>query len=200
MNSEKKSILLFETVRVSQFKPENLDFHLRRAQASTSNGLRFDLASVMGVPDEGLYRVKIIYDEQGNFVEKQCFPYKKREIKSIRLLSSDINYDRKYLDRSAIDSLFARRGDCDEVLVVKNGWVTDTSIANIAIRLKDSWFTPRIPLLKGTARERMIEQHQLQEKDISVVELLNAEKIALMNAMTGFYELENLRIETESDE
>ncbi len=197
MNSGKRSILLFETVRVLQFEPENLDFHIRRANASTTNGLRFDMASVVSVPGEGLYRVKVIYDEQGNLVERQCFEYKKREIKSIRLLSSDISYDRKYLNRSAIDSLFARRGDCDEVLVMKNGLVTDTSIANIAIRSKGIWLTPRIPLLKGTARQRMIERHGLQEKDIGISELLKAERIALMNAMTGFYELENLRIETE---
>ena len=59
MNSGKRSILLFETIRVLQFEPENLDFHIRRANASTTNGLRFDMASVVSVPGEGLYRVKI---------------------------------------------------------------------------------------------------------------------------------------------
>ena len=33
----------------------------------------------------------------------------------------------------------------------------------------------------------MIERHGLQEKDIGISELLKAEKIALMNAITGFY-------------
>ncbi|MGI6717715.1 MAG: aminotransferase class IV [Bacteroidales bacterium] len=197
MSSEKKSILLFETIRVSQFKACNLDFHIRRANASSLSGLRFDLASQMSVPNNGLFRVKIIYDENGNFVEKQCFEYKKREIKSIRLLSSDISYNKKYLDRSNINSLFAKRGNCDEIIIVKNGLVTDTSIANIAIRSSGKWFTPRKPLLKGTTRQRLIEQNGLLEKDISIDEFLKAEKIALMNAMIGFYELENLSIEKD---
>ena len=78
-----------------------INFHIRRANASTTNGLRFDMASVVSVPGEGLYQVKVIYDEQGNLVERQCFEYKKREIKSIRLLSSNISYDKKYLNHSA---------------------------------------------------------------------------------------------------
>ena len=197
MNSAKRSTLLFETIRVSQFKACHLDFHLKRANASTANGLHFDLASLMHVPDDGLYRVKIIYDDNGYFIKKQCFAYKKRNIKSIRLLASDISYDKKYLDRRNIDDLFTRRGNCDEIIIIKNGLVTDTSIANIAIHSNNQWFTPRTPLLKGTTRQRLIAQKLLQEKDISVSELLNAEKIALMNAMTDFYEIEEIRFETE---
>lgn len=190
MNSEKRSILLFETIRVFERKPANLGFHLKRAQASTSNGLRFDLSSVVSVPDNGLYRVKVVYDEQGYFVESKCFEYRQRKVESIRLIPSDISYGRKYLDRSAIDAIFAQRGDCDDVLVVRNGCVTDTSIANIAVFSDNTWFTPRDPLLKGTVRQRLIEHNKLQEKDIGVEEVLKAEKIALMNAMIDFCVLE----------
>ncbi|NLL27252.1 MAG: branched-chain amino acid aminotransferase [Bacteroidales bacterium] len=190
----KKSILLFETIKVSNFEIHNIDYHINRAKKSICGELKFDLQEVINVNSSGTFRAKVIYDEFGNFIETQISEYKKREIKCLKLICSEISYDKKFLNRQQLDDLFAKREDCDDVLIVKNGLITDTSIANIAIYSKNKWITPQKPLLKGTVRERLIEKNFLKEKDIKKEDVLNAEKIALMNAMTDFYEIENIII------
>lgn len=70
-------------------------------------------------------------------------------------------------------------------MIIKNGLISDTTIANIAIYLDGIWITPKKPLLKGTTRDRYLKEGKLIEKDISA-EDLKASKIALMNAMIDF--------------
>ena len=188
-NLKRKSILLFETIKVSQFQPQHIDFHVQRANASTLHGLHFDISEVISVPHDGEFRVKVIYDELGHFVETQVLEYTKRVVRSIKLIQSDIDYNRKFLDRTHIDKLFAQRGECDEILIVKQNLITDTSIANIAIFHENAWITPKTPLLKGTVRERLLRNNFIREENIDIRTLFRASKIAFMNAMTDFYEL-----------
>ena len=50
------------------------------------------------------------------------------------------------------------RGACDEILIIKDGHITDTSISNIVFRLPDGWWlTPFTPLLKGIMRTYLLE-------------------------------------------
>ena len=48
------------------------------------------------------------------------------------------------------------------------------------------WITSKNCLLKGTTRNRLLEEKFLIEKDISIKMLKKASKIALMNAMIDF--------------
>lgn len=93
---------------------------------------------------------------------------------------------KKYLDRENLDNLFEKKEDCDEIIIVKNEIVTDTSIANIAVFYEGQWLTSKECLLKGTTRTRLLEERKIIEKDISLDMLKNASQIALMNAMIGF--------------
>ena len=47
---------------------------------------------------------------------------------------------------------------------MKQGLLTDTSIANIALSDGTHWYTPAHPLLKGTKRAALLEEGILQEK------------------------------------
>lgn len=192
-NLKRKSILLFETIQVKEFHPLHLEYHLKRANAATSQGLQFDVKSIISVPHAGKFRVKVIFDHQGNFVDVEVYEYVQRKIESIRLIHTEIDYSKKYLQRSAIDRLFMQRGQCDDILMVKNNLITDTSIANIALYHQNGWITPKTPLLKGTVRERYIQKHGLREQDITIELLLRAPRIALMNAMIDFHELPSIR-------
>ena len=95
------------------------------------------------------------------------------------------------MNRENLDSIFSRKEDCDEIIIVKNGIVTDTSIANIAIFYDDVWITSKNCLLNGTTKNRLLEEKFLVEKDITLEMLKKASKIALMNAMIGFDIKEN---------
>jgi 4-amino-4-deoxychorismate lyase len=41
---------------------------------------------------------------------------------------------------------------CDDIIIVRNGFVTDASYANLIFRKGDEWFTPATFLLAGTMR------------------------------------------------
>ncbi|HEX5330706.1 aminotransferase class IV, partial [Sulfuricurvum sp.] len=67
----------------------------------------------------------------------------------------------------------------------------DTTIANIALLIEGRWFTPESPLLEGTTRARLIEEGFLTAASLTPKDIEKATKIALMNAMVGFVEVEN---------
>lgn len=179
----------FETIKCEDFEIFNLEYHEKRV--ANSIGLNLNLQEYIYPPTNELLRCKVIYNEN-EILSVDFFPYKKREIKSFKVINDDkINYSKKYLDRSSLDRLFDKKDTCDEIIIVKNGLLTDTSIANIAIFDGNSWLTPKKPLLLGTTRARLLKEGKILEKDIDLKMLKNAKKIALMNAMIDFDILEN---------
>jgi 4-amino-4-deoxychorismate lyase len=98
-------------------------------------------------------------------------------------VDNDIRYDFKYADRDNINVLYSQKDKADDILIVKNEKITDTSFCNIALLNSESWFTPRSPLLNGIMREKLVEQNIISIKDININELDRYSKIALFNAM-----------------
>ena len=181
--------IYFETIKCEDFEIFNLDFHNKRV--ANTIGLNINLQEYIYPLSEELLRCKVIYNDF-EVLNVEYFPYKKREINSFKLVFDDeINYSKKYLNREKLDNLFLQKENCDEIIIIKNEIVTDTSIANIAIFYEDMWITSKNCLLKGTTRARLLEEKFLIEKDISVEMLEKASKIALMNAMIDFDIKEN---------
>ncbi len=177
-------MIFFETIKCKNYNTFNISYH--KARVVRTIGLNINIEEYIYPPNKNKMKCNIIYDENEIlFVEYK--KYDKKVIKSFYLIyDNDIKYDKKFLNRNNINTLYEKRGDCDEIIIVKNKLITDTSIANIAIKYNQRWITPAKPLHKGTTRQRLIESKQLYEKDISVDMLKNSEKIALLNAMIGF--------------
>lgn len=184
-----EEIKYFETIKCDDYEIFNLDYHNKRI--ANTIGLNIKLQEYVYPASSDLLRCKVIYNND-EILDVEYFTYKKREIKSFKLINDDkISYSKKYLNRDALDKLFEKRDACDEVIIIKNNIVTDTSIANIAIYYKNFWITSKKSLLKGTTRARLIEEKKLIEKDISLEMLKNASQIALMNAMIDFDIIKN---------
>lgn len=179
----------FETIKCDDFEIYNLEFHEKRVAKTIAMNL--NLQDYIYPSSSKFLRCKVIYDESG-VLSVDYFPYKKVEKKSFKLVFDDkINYSKKALDRSCIDNLFFKKDECDEIIIIKNGLITDTSIANIAIFDGSNWLTPKKPLLEGTTRGRLLSNGDLIEKDITVNMLKSCEKLALMNAMIDFDEVKD---------
>ena len=184
-----EDIKYFETIRCEDFEIFNLEYHNKRV--ANTIGLNINLQEYIYPLSNELLRCKVIYNKN-EIIDVLYFAYKKREINSFKIIFDDkIEYSKKYLDREVLDEHFSKKEDCDEVIFIKNGIVTDTSIANIAIYYENSWITSKKCLLKGTTRARLIEEKKLIEKDISLEMLKNASQIALMNAMIDFDIIKN---------
>jgi para-aminobenzoate synthetase/4-amino-4-deoxychorismate lyase len=76
----------------------------------------------------------------------------------------------------------------DVVMINERGECTETTIANIAARVGESWFTP--PLLSGClpgiARARLIDEGVLTEAVLRPEDLRGADEIAVVNSLRGW--------------
>ena len=185
----KEEKVYFETIKCDDYEVFNLEYHQKRIAKTV--GLNINLSEYVYPISNKLLRCKLIYDETG-IQEVNYFEYKKRDIKTFKLIYDDnIDYSKKYLNRESLDEIYPKKENCDEILIIKNALLTDTSIANIAVFYENRWLTPKKPLLEGTTRARLIEEGKLHEKDITVEMLNKCEGFALMNAMIGFDELKD---------
>ena len=173
-----------ETIKAVDGVAFNLSYHQLRLEATLGSN-KIQLETILNPPKKGLYRCRVVYDEDTysvNYIE-----YSKKNIQSLKLVYADsLEYSKKYENREALNLLLEKKEKCDDILVVQNGLLTDTSIANIALYDGNKWFTPKEPLLKGTCRARLLAEGKIFETDIKVNEIKNFQKVALMNAMIDF--------------
>jgi len=180
---------LFETICVKDGVIQNSEWHQKRYahsyEAYYSKKAPRALIEGITVPTEfssSVSKLRISYNEFSRKIEfeKSTFVIGKT-LKLVHV--DDIDYSLKYSNRNQLNNLFARRGTCDDVLISKNGMITDTTYANIVFTDGMKWYTPSTPLLKGTCREKLLEEGQIFEKDISVNDLDNYIGFNLINAM-----------------
>jgi len=174
-----------ETIKILDGVPFYLEYHQERLNKALNTKKSYSLYDLIEPPRNGLYRCRIMYDIKE--IKIEYLPYTKREVKTLKLVVNDtIEYSKKYANRDEINQLVNQKENCDDILIVQNGLVLDTSIANIAFFDGREWFTPKTPLLKGTCRARLLDEDKIIEKDISVQEIKSFKTIALMNAMIDF--------------
>ena len=184
---------LFETIAIENGKPKNIEYHQARYERSlrAMYGKRVEqihqLEWLIYPPPEmreGLVRCRIEYNNENCRV--RYFRYHKRKIKTFKpVVCNTIDYALKYAGRTMLDELMKSKDDCDEIIIIKNGKVTDCSIGNLIFRLGDTWYTPDTPLLRGTQREFLLDQGKIVEREILAEEIDDFEEIRLINALNG---------------
>ncbi|MDD2449187.1 MAG: aminotransferase class IV family protein [Sulfurimonas sp.] len=187
----------FETIRVINAEAQHLEYHQKRYEkVLKSLGIKEfkSLKEYIKPPSLALYRCRVVYSAKS--IDVEFHKYKKREIKSLKLVYDDkILYTYKSTSREHLDKLFEQRCQSDDVLIVKDSLITDTTIANVAFFRDGLWYSPKEPLLCGTTRARLIDEGKIVLKDIRVDELALYSGLALMNAMIDFdiIALENIK-------
>lgn len=137
----------------------------------------------------GRIRCRVTYGQ--DLLNVKYLTYQIRPVNTLKLVEGNsTDYSYKYADRSALETLFAQRGDADDVLITRNGLLTDTSIANIALWDGKHWYTPALPLLAGTHRAELLDRGFLIERDIPAKMVGQYKKVRLFNAMLHFGEME----------
>jgi 4-amino-4-deoxychorismate lyase len=189
-------MLLLETIKIEDGVIYNLEYHQKRCDSSREElyGLTSDslhLEKYIHPPKTGLYRCRILYGKSIQSIE--YIPYTPKVISSLKIISSSLDYHLKYANRDALNIL-ASRTDADDILIEKDGYLTDTSIANIAFYDGEKWVTPSTPLLHGTMRQKLIDEGFLQTRNIKKEELSQYTQVALTNAMLGFKILNDINI------
>jgi len=189
--------LLLESIKICDGKVQNLAYHQQRLDASQKALFGSDsdpivLSSALNTSQlnpSTVFKARLVYGRALESVEFQ--PYIVKKVSSIRLINcGSFSYELKYADRSKLSRLYEERGIADDVLLVKNGLLTDCSYSNVCLWDGANWFTPSTPLLKGTKRAMLIDKGFIQELEISVDSLRFYKKLSLINAMIDLGEME----------
>lgn len=140
-------------------------------------------------PQKGLFKCRIVFDSE--ILSVQFEQYIRREIKSLKVVETDIEtLPYKTEERSKFQVAFAKRDGCDDVLLIRNGLITDCSYSNLALYNGEKWITPRIPLIYGVYRAMLLSEGKIHEDDINISDLSNFQAIRLFNAMIEFGEIQ----------
>lgn len=137
-----------ETIKVLDGQFYNLEAHERRARVTAEAFFGKPLAWEVGrmvIPAtmcSGLVKCRVVYDSEVREVSFQ--PYVMRRIRSLRLVNGDgVDYRYKSTDRSVFARLLEKRGECDDVLIVRDGWVTIPHFTTWCSRMRVAAFTRR---------------------------------------------------------
>jgi 4-amino-4-deoxychorismate lyase len=183
--------LLFETILISKGAPQNIIFHEKRMNAARRYFWKSDPVELLSyipsvLPREEGLRCRVEYGQNVNKVD--LLPLHTRPVKTLRLVHSDaIEYSFKYCDRSMLQELFSKKDKADDILIIKNGLVTDTSAGNIVFTDGIDYFTPAGPLLKGTQRSFLLESGIIGEAVITEEEIARFVGWQHINALNPFH-------------
>ena len=136
------------------------------------------------------YKCRVIYSE--NIISIDFQPYIKKRVQSLRIVHDNrISYSYKFEDRSRITRLLSSV-ETDEILIVKNGLITDTSYSNVVFSDGKNYLTPAAPLLKGTKRAKLIDDKIIYEDEIRLGDLHKFKFVYLINAMLDLDETDKI--------
>jgi 4-amino-4-deoxychorismate lyase len=187
--------LLLESIRVENKVAEALEYHQDRVDAARKtlfgNVPKLDLYNLIEsqeIQDDGLFKCRIVY---GLKVEDiQFIPYKIKKIKSVKLVETGaFSYNCKFLDRSFFEKLILQNTDYDELVLMRNGEITDSCFSNLVFFNGDKWLTPCRPLLEGTRRRRLIDQKRIFPASIVESNLKDFRIISFINSMLDLGDL-----------
>ena len=183
--------LFIETIKYENGEYLNLALHQKRIDRTFQEF--FPKTNVLNLKDilsynfqQGIHKIRVEYDEASFKIDSR--EYLNKHINSMGLVESSLEYSFKYSDRSEINELL-ETSRFDEIIIIKNGMVTDSSYANLAFFDGEKWWTPRSPLLYGVKRSKLIAEGMINELDISYNDIQHFKKVSLINAMLDLDDL-----------
>tara|TARA_B100001057_G_scaffold36517_1_gene33068 strand:- start:1413 stop:2012 length:600 start_codon:yes stop_codon:yes gene_type:complete len=183
---------LFESIKIENGKIFLTEFHQKRMDKTFNKFYHKEnpwklkqIFSQIKVPLNGLYKMKFNYSEKKYKIEFKKYLLKKiAKIKCYEI--NDFTYSFKFSDRRKIEYFYTKKLDCQDILMIKNGYLTDTSYCNIILFDGFSWFTPEKPLLEGVQREKLLESKMISKTKIKLNEINDFKQFKLINAMIKF--------------
>lgn len=181
---------LLESIRLIDGKIELLAYHQVRMEYSYLNYYNkkcpfvlYDILKNYDLPNTGTNKIRFLYNEKGYYLE--VVPYSPKDIKTLQIVFDDtIQYGLKYTARTPLNNLYELRKDSDDVLIIKQKMITDTTYCNILLRGKDKqWYTPEHCLLKGVQRAKLIRENKIKERPIGIFNLQEYTHFMLINSM-----------------
>lgn len=182
-----------------------LDQHLDRMQESAGyfdyrldrDRIRECLDGLASKLSGARYRVRLMVERDGSvLLERARLPSPAgTAAQRLRLAAAPIDASDPFLyhkttRRDVYEQALRAVPDCDDVLLYNaDGFVTETTVANVLVELDGTWYTPPVScgLLAGIGRQRLLLQQAVQERRIHVDDLESKTNVALVNSVRGRY-------------
>lgn len=127
-------------------------------------------------------KLRLLYRREIEQIE--WIPYRKASVNRIKALEvPGIEYSHKYADRCHFQLLKKQHKEWDDILILKNGLLTDTTYCNILLHIYGQWLSPEIPLLAGVRRQFLLNKGRITAAPLDQNDLLRATEIRLINAL-----------------
>jgi len=195
----------FSLLETMLWMPDNkyflLDYHLRRVRDSAEyfgiplniDCIRRNLTKIEVTIKNCPHKVRLLISQDGAIScesvqlkdSAQRCPVRLR-LASIPVDSSNPFLYHKTTNRKIYDSVRVAAADCDDTLLWnERGEITETTIANVIVKLDGELVTPPVScgLLPGTYRAWMIDRKKVKEKVIMVDDLKRCEAIYIINSV-----------------
>jgi para-aminobenzoate synthetase/4-amino-4-deoxychorismate lyase len=201
----------FDLLETLLWEPETgyslLDRHLDRLEGAAEyfvsrpvarSAVRGLLAKRAGEFEDRAHRVRVLVACDGSIrlEASPVEPDNRGRAVRVGLASTPVRSDDPFLffkttHRLVYDEARRSRPDCDDVLLWnEHGEVTESTTANVVVRLGDSLVTPPVEcgLLAGTFRADLLDRGEITERVITVEELGQATELLLVNSVRGWRE------------
>ena len=180
-----------ESIKIEDQKAFLLDLHQKRVNQTFAHFGKegsIDLAKIfknLEHDEDGLYKLRIVYDLDKKFTT-QLIPYAIPEIENFQLVENNsYDYSFKFEDRKEFERMKAK-AKTEEIIVVKNNHITDTSYTNILFLKGKEWFTPTTYLLNGVMRQHLLHEKKIKETEITLQNIKEFSHFQLISAMNDF--------------
>ncbi|MFC6269661.1 aminotransferase class IV [Frigoriflavimonas asaccharolytica] len=199
-----------ESIKIQDQKIYLLDLHQKRMNETFANFGKegsLDLEKIyknLNHDDNGLYKLRIVYDLEKKFTS-QLIPYAFPQIETFQLVENNtLDYSFKFEDRKVFDQM-KNTAKAEEIIIVKNNHITDSSYANLLFLKEKQWFAPTTFLLNGVQRQHLLQSKKIKETEITLQNLKEFSHFQIINAMNTMdndfvYPLHKIRNLPESKE
>lgn len=180
-----------ESIKVEDQEVFLLNFHQKRVNDTFAHFGKegsIDLAKIfknLEHDEDGMYKLRISYD-LGKRIRTQMIPYAIPQISDFQLVENNsFDYSFKFEDRKEFERM-KMKAKAEEIIIVKNNHITDTSFSNILFQKGKDWFTPTTYLLNGVQRQHLLKQKKIKEIEITLQNIRQFSHFQIINAMNDF--------------
>jgi para-aminobenzoate synthetase/4-amino-4-deoxychorismate lyase len=198
LNTKPIFFSLFESIRLEDGNYFLLDRHLRRLEASAlyfefvfrEQEIRSLLHSIAEENCEGTWKVRLELLPGGKIqiVVSELHELRLRRVALARrpVDTSDRFLFHKTTNRKFYEDELAARPDCDDIIFWNpKGEITESTIANVVVKLDGELVTPPLEsgLLAGTYRDELLAIGSIRKGIVTLADLPGASEIYLINSV-----------------
>lgn len=180
-----------ESIKIEDQEVFLLNLHQKRVNDTFAHfGVQgsIDLEKIvkdLEIDEDGFFKLRIVYDLNKNF-KTQLIPYAIAEISNFQLVENNTyDYAFKFEDRKEFERM-KTKAKTEEIIVVKNNCITDTSYTNLLFLKGETWYTPTTYLLNGVMRQHLLATKKIKETEITLQNIKEFTHFQLINSMNDF--------------